>query len=179
MSATPWQIAEVPGPSKALVIKKPEVIKAMLKKSKRPILVVGHQAAEISLDQGKLIDYSIDLSKTADIPIVATAHIIGEFIKRGFQPDTWMPVMDIANRLSDATWEGLDGKGTYDLSLFLGVPYNMMWVILSGLKHFSQHLTTITLDPYYQPHASWSFPNLKSKDWQKYLEELLIKLGGK
>ena len=47
MSDTPWQKAEIAGPKKALSLTKPEVAIAMLKRSKRPILIVGHRIVEI------------------------------------------------------------------------------------------------------------------------------------
>ncbi|MFQ5822105.1 MAG: carbon monoxide dehydrogenase beta subunit family protein, partial [Candidatus Heimdallarchaeota archaeon] len=40
MKAEPWQKAEIAGPKKALLILKPEVVVAMVKRAKRPILVV-------------------------------------------------------------------------------------------------------------------------------------------
>jgi len=178
-AAEPWQTAEIPGPKKALVITKPEVVASMVKKAKRPILIVGHKAAETDFEDKKLIDYMIELAKKADIPIVATAHIIGEFLKRDYQPAGWMPVVDIGNRLVDPEWNGLDGEGLYDLALFVGLPYYMEWTILSGLKHFAPNLKTITLDNVYQPHASWSFPNMSVKDWVKNLKVIIEKLDGK
>ena len=42
----PWQTAEIAGPKKALLILKPEVVTAMIQRAKRPILIVGHLAAE-------------------------------------------------------------------------------------------------------------------------------------
>ena len=179
MSAEPWQTAEIPGPTKALVITKPEVVVAMVKRARRPILIVGHEAAAITISEEKLIDYAIRISKAAKTPVVATAHIISEFLKRGFQPAAWMPAVDIANRLRDSEWKGLDGLGQYDLALFMGIPYYMEWVILSSLKHFSSNLKTICLDRFYQPHATWSFPNISVKDWSEGLELIISKLGGK
>lgn len=178
MTAEPWQTAEIPGPTKARVITKPEVIVAMVKKAKRPILIVGHEAVESDLGEEKLIDYLIRLAKTAKIPVVATAHIVGEFVKRGYSPATEMSAVDITNRLQDAEWKGLDGKGQYDLALFTGLPYYMEWTILSSMKHFS-NLKTVTLDRFYQPHATWSFPNLSQKDWNENLSILLNKIRGK
>lgn len=178
MAAEPWQTAEIAGPTKALVITKPEVVVAMVKKAKRPILIVGHEAAESDLVEEKLIDYLIRLAKTAKIPIVATAHIVGEFVKRGYPHVAEMPIVDITNRLQDTEWKGLDSKGQYDLALFTGLPYYMGWTILSSMKHFS-NLKTITLDRFYQPHATWSFPNLSKKDWNENLNTLLSKIGGK
>jgi acetyl-CoA decarbonylase/synthase complex subunit epsilon len=178
-TAEPWQTAEIPGPKKALVITKPEVAAAIIKKAKRPILIVGHKAAEIELEDKKLIDYTIEMARKINIPIVATAHVVNEFLKRGYQPADWMPAVDIGNRLTDAKWKGLDGGGQYDLALFVGLPYYMEWTILSGLKHFAQNLKTISLDNYYQPHASWSFPNMSVKDWMENLKVIIEKVGGK
>jgi acetyl-CoA decarbonylase/synthase complex subunit epsilon len=179
VKAEPWQKAEIAGPKKALLILKPEVVVAMVKRAKRPILIVGHQAAEEYSEEVKMIDYAIRISKTAAIPLVATAHSVTEFIKKGFQPDAWMSAMDIGNRLQDPSWKGLDGKGPYDLSLFMGLPYYMEFVVLAGLKHFSTNLKTISLDRYYNPHATWSFPNISVKNWNESLEVMVKKLGGK
>jgi len=177
-TAEPWQKAEIPGPTKALVITKPEVVVAMVKKAKRPILIVGHEAAETDIDGKKLIDYAIRISEVGKIPVVATAHVVGEFVKRGFQPSVFMPAVDIANRLTDSEWKGLDGNGQYDLAMFMGITYYMEWVLFSALKNFGQSLKTISLDRYYHPHASWSFPNLSAEDWAQNLQVIVDKLGG-
>jgi acetyl-CoA decarbonylase/synthase complex subunit epsilon len=166
--AEPWQKAEIAGPTKALVIMKPEIVVAMIKRAKRPILVVGHLATKTGSENGKMIDYAIRLNKNTGIPVVATAHTAREFVKQGFQPVTSMSAMDIGNRLKDSTWNGLDGKGPYDLE----------FVILAGVKHFSKNLKTISLDRYYNPHASWSFPNLKVEAWNQSFETIINKLGG-
>lgn len=176
--AEPWQTAEIAGPKKALLIMKPEVAAAMIKRAKRPILVVGYLSTKTDKDTGKMIDYAIRLNKATGIPIVATAHTIHEFVKRGFTSAVQMSAMDIGNRLKDPSWIGLDGKGPYDVALFMGLPYYMEFVILSGLKHFSTNLKTITLDRYYNPHASWSFPNLKVEEWNQSFETIINKLGG-
>jgi acetyl-CoA decarbonylase/synthase complex subunit epsilon len=174
----PWQKAEIAGPKKALLILKPEVVAAMVKKAKRPLIVVGHLAAEDYSEDARMIDYAIRIGNTAGIPVVATAHVVGEFIKRGFDSAAHMTAMDIGERLADSEWNGLDGNGPYDLALFMGLPYYMEFVILSGLKHFSTNLKTISLDRFYNPHASWSFPNLSIKDWKDNLEIIVNKLGG-
>jgi len=179
VKAEPWQTAEIAGPKKALLILKPEVVVAMVKRAKRPILIVGHLAAEDYSDDVKMIDYAIRMSEIAGIPVVATAHTISEFVKRNFHSAAFMPAMDIGDRLKDSEWKGLDGKGSYDLALFMGLPYYMEFVILAGLKHFSTNLKTISLDRFYNPHATWSFPNLSVKDWNESFEIMLSKLGGK
>ncbi|UCE95295.1 MAG: CO dehydrogenase/acetyl-CoA synthase complex subunit epsilon [Candidatus Bathyarchaeota archaeon] len=179
VKAEPWQTAEIAGPKKALLILKPEVVVAMVKRAKRPILIVGHHATEDYSDEVKMIDYAIQMTKTTGIPVVNTAHLTKEFIKRGVHPAGSMSAMDIGNRLNDPEWQGLDGKGSYDLALFMGLPYYMEFVILSGLKHFSENLKTISLDRFYNPHATWSFPNLSIKDWSENFKTILSKLGEK
>ena len=176
--AEPWQKAEIAGPKKALVILKPEVVVAMLKKAKRPILVVGHEAADIEASENNQIDQAINLAKANNMAVVATAHTIKEFIKRGFNDAVMMSAFDLAKRLEDPEWEGLEGGGQYDLALFMGIPYYMEWVILSSLKHFT-NLKTICLDRYYQPNASWSFPNISVKNWNGHMKLIIKNLGGK
>jgi acetyl-CoA decarbonylase/synthase complex subunit epsilon len=179
IKAETWQTAEIAGPQKANVIMKPEVVAAMIKRAKRSILIVGYLATKTDKDTGKMIEYAIRLNKAAGIPIVATAHTIKEFVKQRFDQATQMNAMDIGNRLKDKTWQGLDGKGSYDIALFMGWLYYMEFVILSGLKHFSASLKTITLDRYYNPHASWSFPNLKVEEWNQSFETIIKNLERK
>lgn len=174
-----WQTAEIAGPKKALLILKPEVVVAMIKRAKRSLLIVGHLATEADSEYGVMIDYAINMSKTAGIPVVTTAHTIFTFIKKGYKPAACMSAMDIGNRLQDPAWKGLDGQGPYALALFMGLPYYMEFVILSGLKHFSTNLKTISLSRFYNPHATWSFPNLKVKDWNESFEKILSQLEGK
>jgi len=177
--AEPWQTAEIAGPTKAFAIMKPEVIVTMIRQAIRPILVVGHLATKTDSENGKMINYAIRLNKNAGIPIVATAHTIREFVKKDFHSVVSMSAMDIGNRLKDSNWNGLDGKGPYDLVLIMGLPYYMEFVILSGLKHFSKNLTTVSLYRYYNPNANWSFPNLEVEAWKQSFEIIINKLGRK
>lgn len=177
--AESWQRAEVGGPKKALLITKSAVVVTMIKKAKRPIFIVGHEAVSETLSDNKaLIDYVIQLAKNGKIPVVATAHIVGGFLKRDFEPASSMPAIDIANRLTDNEWKGFDGKGQYDLALLLGLPYYMEWILLNSLKHYAPSLKTISLGKAYQPNASWSFSNLTVENWTKNLGEIIGKLGG-
>ncbi|MCJ7560417.1 CO dehydrogenase/acetyl-CoA synthase complex subunit epsilon [Candidatus Bathyarchaeota archaeon] len=181
MSCEPWQCAEVSGTKKAMAITKPEVAVAMIKKAAHPILVVGSNAVERYMEGKQLIEYLIDFARASKVPVVATAHMVGEFLKRGFEPAGFMSAMDIGNRLVDPEWQGIDGKGPHDVALFVGLPYYMEGLILSGLMHFAPQLKTITLDNMYHPHASWSFPNATLEDWANNLKVMTLKFeeGGK
>lgn len=179
VKAEPWQKAEIAGPKKALLILKPAVVSAMLTRAKRPILIVGHHVAEGDAEYTNTVDHLIRLCNATDTPLVATAHSAKVFIDKGFNPAAIMSAVEIGDRLKDADWQGLDGQGVYDLALFIGLPYYMQYLVLSGLKHFSPNLRTMSLDRYYHPHASWSFPNLKVKEWQQHFETILNKLETK
>jgi len=178
MSCEPWQCAEVSATKKANPITKPEVAVAMIKKAARPILVVGSNATERWMEGKQLIDYLIDFAKASKVPVVATAHMVGEFLKRGYEPAGFMSAIDIGNRLVDSEWQGIDGKGHPDLALFVALPFYMEGNILSGLMHFAPELKTMTLDNMYHPHASWSFPNGTLEEWASNLKVMTSKFEG-
>ena len=178
MSCEPWQCAEVAATKKANPIQKPEVAVGLIKKAARPILIVGSNATERYMEGRQLIDYLIDFARASKIPVVATAHMVGEFLKRGYTPAGFMSAMDIGNRLVDPHWKGIDGKGTHDMALFVGLPFYMEANILSGLMHFAPQLKTVTLDNMYHPHASWSFPNTTLEEWASNLKVMTSKFEG-
>jgi CO dehydrogenase/acetyl-CoA synthase complex epsilon subunit len=178
MSCEPWQCAEVSATKKANPIQKPEVAVAMIKKAQRPILVVGSNAVERWMEGRQLIDFLIDFARASKVPVVATAHMVSEFLKRGYEPAGFMNAMDIGNRLVDPEWMGLDGKGHPDIVLIVGLPFYMQGLILSGLMHFAPDLKTMTLDNMYHPHASWSFPNGTLEEWASNLKVMTSKFEG-
>ena len=178
MSCEPWQCAEIAATKKANPIIKPEIAVAMIKKASRPLLIVGSYAIERWMEGKLLIEYLIDFANSSKVPIVATAHMVGEFLKRGYQPAGFMSAMDIGNRVVDPEWKGLDGKGPYDLVMFVGLPFYMEELILSGLMHFAPDQKTMTLDNLYHPHASWSFPNATLEEWAANLKVITSKFEG-
>jgi acetyl-CoA decarbonylase/synthase complex subunit epsilon len=178
MSCEPWQCAEISATKKANPITKPEVAVAMIKKASRPILIVGSYATERWLEGKQLIEYIIDFANASKVPVVATAHMVGEFLKRGYQPAGFMSAMDIGNRLVDPQWQGLDGKGHPDLVLVVGLPYQMESLMLCGLKNFAPDLKTMTIDNLFHPHASWSFPNATLEEWAANLKVMTSKFNG-
>ena len=178
MACEPWQCAEIAATKKANPINKPEIAVAMIKKASRPLLIVGSYATERWMEGKQLIEYLIDFANASKVPVVATAHMVGEFLKRGYQPAGFMSAMDIGNRIVDPEWKGLDGKGPYDLVMFVGLPFYMEELILSGLMHFAPDQKTMTLDNLYHPHASWSFPNATLEEWAANLKVITSKFEG-
>jgi len=178
MSCEPWQCAEIATSKKANPIQKPEIAVAMIKKASRPLLIVGSNATERYMEGKQLIEYLIDFANASKVPMVATAHMVGEFIKRGYQPASFMNAMEIGQRVGDPEWQGLDGKGHPDLVIMVAMPYYMEALILCGLKHFAPDLKTMTLDNLFHVHASWSFPNASLEDWAANLKVMTQKFNG-
>ena len=172
----PWMIAEIPGPRSASLITKAEVADAIIRRAKHPLLVIGTLAAEIEAEDRRLIEYLIILARKGEIPVVATGQTGKELRDRNFSPVHQMSAVDIGNRLIDPSWRGIDGKAPHDLVLFAGLPYCLATSLLSGLKHFSPALKTMTLDNVYHPHASWSLPNLSLRDWATTLRSIIENL---
>jgi acetyl-CoA decarbonylase/synthase complex subunit epsilon len=178
MSCEPWQCAEIAATKKANPIQKPEIAVAMIQRATRPIIIAGSNLTERFMEGRPAIDFIIDLAKASNVPVIATAHMVGEFVKRGYYPASFMNAMDIGQRVVDPTWMGLDGKGHPDLVIMVGMPYYMQALILSGLKHFAPTLRTMTLDNMYHVHASWSFPNASLEEWANNLKVMTLKFGG-
>ena len=177
-SIEPWQLAEIPGPKKAAAITRPEVIDALLKRSTRPVLVIGHRAEDIQIGDRKMIDHLIDMAEARGIPVIATADTNRALLERGYTQATIMPAVDVGQRLTDPEWAGLDGKGPYDLAFFAGLPYNMAATILNGLKHYAPQVRTVSLDTGYQPNASFSFTNCPAKEWLEKMGPVIGHKGG-
>jgi len=178
MRAEPWQSAEVCGPTKAQELKKTAVVGALLKKAKHPLLVLGAQTLTEQTRKKSMVDYFIELSTAGKIPIVATANTIKAFKEKGFDDAYSLGAMEIMGRLQDHDWMVAPKKGPHDLVITFGYPYYMEWLLLSGLINFSPHIKTVTIGRYYQPHATWSFPNLKKQNWNDALKEILTHVGG-
>jgi len=172
----PWMIAEVAGPRQASVITKAEVADAIIRRARRPLLIIGSLATEIEVDDRMLVDYLVLLAKKGGIPVVATASVGRDLLERNFIPTQQMAAVEIAQRLADPSWKGVDEKGPHDLAVFAGLPYYLAQTILSGLKHFAPSLKTMTLDNVYHPQASWSLSNLSLRDWVTTLRSIIENL---
>jgi acetyl-CoA decarbonylase/synthase complex subunit epsilon len=170
------QTAEIAGPKKAFIIPKPEVAASMIKRAKRPLLVVGSDSVNTETKDGDLIDTAIRLHKKGKITVAATAHIVSEFLRRNVEGVHSTPLMNLGDRLRDPHWTGFDGEGQYDMVIFAGLPYYLEWLVLNGLKSFAMDLKTISLYRSYQPNASWSLGSMREEEWKEVLDKIVSTL---
>jgi acetyl-CoA decarbonylase/synthase complex subunit epsilon len=170
------QIAEIAGPKNANIFPNADVAANMISRAKRPLLVVGSESVKVKTRDGDLIDSAIRALKNPKISVVATAHLIGEFRKRGVDKAHSMSLFVLGKKLSDPEWRGFEDKGQYDIVIFAGFPYYMEWLLESGLKNFAMKLRTVSLDRTYQPNAQWSLGWMPVPDWQESIEKIVSRL---
>jgi acetyl-CoA decarbonylase/synthase complex subunit epsilon len=171
-----WLRAEMGGTTRASIINKPEVVGALIKRAKRPLFILGHDVMAAGPESEALAEFIDGTARARRIPILGTSHSVKDLIYKGIRTQAIMGGMEIADRLRDREWKGLDGQGQYDLVILAGFSYSFGWVLLSGIRHGAPHLKTITLDRMYQPNASWSFGNMAVDPWREQLQAILALL---
>ncbi len=167
----PWEKGNIFGPKTAMT-SKGEVLGRLIKSAKKPLMIVGAKILEDQIGGKSLLNYIVELSKAASIPVVATAHTLKYLVENSLKTSVAMGIVEVTDRLRDPNWS-LDGKGSYDLVVFAGITYQLQSQMLSTLKHFAVHIKTISLDRYYSPNADYSFPNLDEKSWTDDLGRLM------
>ena len=165
------------GIKSAKLIEDPAEYANLIRKAKRPLLVIGPLLLESTPDGKLLLDYALDIAESINIPICATAQTKGKMTELGRQPDSVYDVVEIINALKDPDWKGVRNEGNHDLVMFFGIRSDLGNQGLSTLKHFAPHLKTMTLCKHYFPHADYSVTNFK-KDakWLEFLEGVLDNL---
>ena len=165
------------GIKSAKLIEDPAEYASLIKKAKRPLLVVGPLLLAPASAAKLLLEYALDIARACDIPVCATAQTKGKIVELGVQPDCMYDVVEIVNALKDPDWKGVKKEGNHDLVMFFGIRSDLGNQGLSTLKHFAPHLKTMTLCKHYFPHASYSLPNFKKDEkWLEFLEGLIANL---
>ncbi len=151
----------------------------LIKRARRPLLVLGPRTLTMSLDGKLLMEYAVAMVKAISVPVCATAHTKKKLLELGVTPESSYDIIEIINHLKDKEWQGVKKEGNHDLVMFLGFRTDLGEQGLSTLKHFAPHLKTLTLCKYYYPNADYSLPNLKDDKWKEFLENLIMKLQEK
>lgn len=162
------------GTKAAKVIEDPEEFSAIIKKAKRPLMILGPRAVEWVVDGKPVIEWGLALAKAVNAPLCATSHVRGKLTEMGVKPESTLEVVEIINRLKDPEWKGLRKEGNHDLVMFLGIRTDLGNQGLSTLKHFAPHLKTMTLCKYVFPNADYSLPNYRKDDkWKTFMDSLI------
>ncbi|MCP8308762.1 MAG: CO dehydrogenase/acetyl-CoA synthase complex subunit epsilon [archaeon] len=170
MSATPWQIGDIPGPKQAHIIK-PEMFLKVAKTLRRPLIVVGSRKE--ALEGKDIANYIVMLAKSINSPLAVSPSLFKNFMKFEDIKVVCMGIEDLVNRLKEKEWEGFDGKGNYDSVLFIGGVYYFQSLMLSTLKHFAPYLKTFSMDRFYHPNADFSFENMNEERWVQEFKNMV------
>lgn len=168
----PFDTANIPGPKMALIAK-PKTVVTHIKKANRPLLIVGPDLTDAMFER------VLKFKEKGKIQVVATGSAIKKFIEAEKADQVKYSVLhELTQYLLDPEWPGFDGKGSYDLVLFIGSIYYHGSQMMAALKNFAPHIRTIAIDRYYHPNANMSFPNLwmKEPEYIKLLDEVLAEL---
>jgi len=163
----PWKNVAETGPMWGVAVSS-ETMARIIKDAENPLLIIG---GDIDAMDGKLLDFVKNLSKTKNIPIIATAHSITQFDES--EDATIMGVIEITNTLTDPKWS-LNGT-PHDLVMYVGIEYSLTNMMLNSLKNFTE-IKTASLSRYYQPNASVSLANLSDELWAEALEKISEKV---
>jgi acetyl-CoA decarbonylase/synthase complex subunit epsilon len=154
---------------KAIVVK-PNAMATLAKRAENPVLITGGRL----LDDVKLVEYVLKIHDKG-IPVIATGASSKPLINRGVDVQSVVFTLHhVSQYMLDDEWKGFDGE-RYDVVLYLGIEPYLLSRMLSALKHFSK-ITTLNIDRFYQPHASFSFPNLIEEEHYSMIEEFINEL---
>lgn len=164
------------GSKDARVVEDPEVCAEIIKKAKRPLLVIGPRAIEHHIGDKLHLEYCLELARAANLPICATAHVKKKVLELGMVPNSTYDIIEIIHHLQYQDWKGVKGEGNHDLVIFSGVRCDLAEQGLSTLKHFAPHLKTMALCRHSHPNADYALPILNHEKWRSYWSALLMSL---
>jgi CO dehydrogenase/acetyl-CoA synthase complex epsilon subunit len=169
---TAWYFGNEPGHLKALVGDALQMSK-IIGRSSRIMLVTGPKLAEEggapAIQVVRSVPHTTLVMSPKTRPFAA-----GEDV----HPDVYMNVLEVMDRVRDPYWKGFDGGGRYDLIIFVGMDYYFASQMFSLIKHFGHGTKSMSLEPRYQPNASYSFGNLNQELWEEEIGKLPGLLGG-
>jgi acetyl-CoA decarbonylase/synthase complex subunit epsilon len=173
-----YKVNILTGSKGAKVIDAPAEAAKIIDKAKIPLYVFGPEVIATPVGDKLLIDYALQIARSRDIPICATAHVKRKMLELGVMPDSVYDIIEIVHFLKDKNWTGVRGKGQHDLVLFTGVRCDLAERGLATLKHFAPHLKTFAICRRSHPNADYALPIItKVAKWQEYLTELIKSLG--
>lgn len=171
-----FQVNVLTGFKGARVIENPKECADLIRKAKRPLLVIGPRAIEHYIGDKLHLAYCLELAEKVGIPICATAHVKKKMLELGKKPDSVYDVIEIIHFLKFQDWRGVKKEGNHDLVIFSGVRCDLAEQGLSTLKHFAPHLNTMALCRFSHPNADYALPILNPEKWKNYWDDLLKKL---
>jgi CO dehydrogenase/acetyl-CoA synthase complex epsilon subunit len=169
MSIEYWAKGDIPpGPIKATVVPDVKRLASIIKQHKKPIMMIGPEIHRLSeLIGGDILSNLINISNSIKAEItVSDSKTVRELDSREFKNYVIAFPLEVVQKISS-------NNANYDLAILIGFHYYYGWLLLNYLKHYAyKHLNTMSIDPYPQPNATWTFPLLPLSIWYKNLCQL-------
>ena len=94
------------GTKSARLIEDPAEYAHLIKRARRPLMVVGSWCLTTTLGEKLLIEYAVEIAKTLDIPICATAHTQKKLLELGVEPASNYDIIEILLKPVHTHWVG-------------------------------------------------------------------------
>ena len=120
-------------------------------------VVVLNDVSQLKALENIRREFVANVSHELRTPVTA----IKGFIERGYTENvTMIGLHPLTNYLRFKDWQGLDGKGQYDVVIFMGIFYKFASAMFSALKNFNRDIKRVSIDRYYHVNADMTFGNL-------------------
>lgn len=164
-----WLRGDIPpGPIKVTVLTDVKKIAEILIRFKNSIvMLLGSQLHSIEeLIGEKIIEKFIEIAEIVDGDIIVSdSKTVRRLDALGYKRCKILFPLEIIQSV-------LYDNSKYKLVVLTGFRYSYAWLLLNHLKHYRPNLTTLSLDPYAQPNATWTMPSLPLQIWFKNLVQL-------
>lgn len=159
----PWKPTARTGPEQGIAVDA-SIMRRVIRKAENPFIVAGPEIIENEELFGIVKHFT-----EKGMPIFATAHAISKLRENNIEANS-MSITQIANLLRKKDFK-VNGKAP-DLAIFIGVKYGIANDIFSLVKNFSE-IKTASISRYYQPNASYSFPNMTEEVFKEQVRILM------
>ncbi|MFX0113948.1 MAG: carbon monoxide dehydrogenase beta subunit family protein, partial [Candidatus Hodarchaeota archaeon] len=164
MSLEPWQLGNYPGSRHARELR-PENLPRWLKNDGTAIVVVGDRVSMEGSEGAFYLEAAKKLIKKG-IYTVATPKAYGKLSSEGTPPNEYASVPEIIKKITDEKFPNLE-----TVMLFGIRQYYFQSQALQALKHNWSGRRVLSLDPYFQPSAAYSSPNISRKKIEEWQQE--------
>lgn len=171
MSLEYWLRGDIPpGPIKAIVLTDVKKVAEIIKRYRdSSLILLGSQITKLEEITGEeIVEKFVDMAKIINSDIITSdSKIVKTLDSMGFKKYKIMFPLEIIRILSRASLK-------YEpLVIIAGFRYTYGWLLLNSLKHYRPSIRTLSLDPYAQPNATWTFPSLPLRIWLRNLLHLI------
>ena len=169
MSLEPWQLGNHPGGRHAKELKVKNLPK-WFKNGKNAVVIIGDR---VSMEDSEGAFYLEAAKKliSKGILTLATPKAYGKLVAEGTPPNEYGSVPELIKKITDGKYPNLE-----TVMLFGIRQYYFQSQALQALKHNWGGKRVLSLDPYFQPSAVYSSPNVSRRKTEGWRQEVLATL---